>query len=209
LNLGDHVDDVPGNVQENRRRVADAIGVDANRLVIINQVHGRDVVNANEATSESAGDVIVDFGDGFAVAVVVADCLPILLVDEDSPTLAVVHAGWRGLQSNVLESALEHFEHHDAVHAFLGPSISAASYQVGPEVAEHFANVPGALTPDTGDRSRLDLRAVALAQLRALNVTEEHITMASQSTDGGATFFSDRTTRPCGRFALVARRVIA
>jgi copper oxidase (laccase) domain-containing protein len=109
----------------------------------------------------------------------------------------------------VLESALEHFEHHDAVHAFLGPSISAASYQVGPEVAEHFANVPGALTPDTGDRSRLDLRAVALAQLRALNVTEEHITMASQLTDGGATFFSDRTTRPCGRFALVARRVIA
>jgi copper oxidase (laccase) domain-containing protein len=109
----------------------------------------------------------------------------------------------------VLESALEHFEHHDAVHAFLGPSISAASYQVGPEVAEHFANVPGALTTDTGDRSRLDLRAVALAQLRALNVTEEHITMASQSTDGGATFFSDRTTRPCGRFALVARRVIA
>jgi YfiH family protein len=209
LNLGDHVDDVPGNVQENRRRVADAIGVDANRLVIINQVHGRDVVNANEATSESAGDVIVDFGDGFAVAVVVADCLPILLVDEDSPTLAVVHAGWRGLQSNVLESALEHFEHHDAVHAFLGPSISAASYQVGPEVAEHFANVPGALTPDTGDRSRLDLRAVALAQLRALNVTEEHITMASQSTDGGATFFSDRAARPCGRFALVARRVIA
>jgi hypothetical protein len=209
LNLGDHVDDEPANVQENRRRVADAIGVDTDRLVIINQVHGRDVVNANEATAESAGDVIVDFGDGFAVAVLVADCLPILLVDEDSPTLAVVHAGWRGLQSNVLESALEHFEHHDAVHAFLGPSISAASYQVGPEVAAHFTNVPGALTSDTSDRARLDLRAVAVAQLRALNVTEEHITVASQSTDGGVTFFSDRAARPCGRFALVARRVIA
>jgi YfiH family protein len=209
LNLGDHVGDEPGNVQENRRRVADAIGVDANRLVIVNQVHGRDVVNANEASAESAGDVIVDFGDGFAVAVVVADCLPILLVDEDSPTLAVVHAGWKGLQSNVLESALEHFEHHDAVHAFLGPSISAASYQVGPEVAEHFTNVPGAVTPDTGDRSRLDLRAVAVAQLLALNVTEARITVALQSTDGGATFFSDRAVRPCGRFGLVARRVIA
>jgi len=209
LNLGDHVDDEPGNVQENRRRVADAIGVDATRLVIINQVHGRDVVNANEANAESAGDVIVDFGDGFAIAVLVADCVPILLVDEDSPTLAVVHAGWRGLHSNVLESALEHFEHHDAVHAFLGPSISAASYQVGPEVAEHFSDVPAALTPDTDDRSRLDLRAVAVSQLRALSVTEEHITVASQSTDGGATFFSDRAARPCGRFALVARRVVA
>jgi len=64
LNLGDHVGDEPANVLENRRRVADAIGVDANRLVIINQVHGRNVVNANEATPDSSGDVIVDFGDG-------------------------------------------------------------------------------------------------------------------------------------------------
>jgi YfiH family protein len=209
LNLGDHVGDDPANVQENRRRVADAIGVDASQFVIINQVHGRDVVNANEATPDSAGDVIIDFGDEYAIAVLVADCLPILLVDEDSPTLAVVHAGWRGLESNVLESALEHFEHHDAVHAFLGPSISAATYQIGPDVAEHFTNVAGALTPDTGDRSRLDLRAVALDQLLALKVTDHHITVATQSTDSGATFFSDRAARPCGRFALVARRVIA
>jgi hypothetical protein len=209
LNLGDHVDDGPANVQENRRRVAEAIGVSAERLVIVDQVHGRDVVNANEATADSSGDVIVDFGDEFAIAVLVADCLPILLVDEDSPTLAVVHAGWRGLENNVLESALEHFEHHDAVHAFLGPSISAAAYQVGPEVAEHFSNVPGAITPDTGDRSRLDLRAVAVAQLLALGVTDAHVTVATQSTDGGATFFSDRAQRPCGRFGLVARRIIA
>ena len=209
LNLGDHVGDDPANVAENRRRVADAIGVDESRLIIINQVHGRDVVNANEATPESSGDVIVDFGDGYAVAVLVADCLPILVVDEDSPTLAVVHAGWRGLQSNVLESALEHFDHRDAVHVFLGPCISAQSYQIGPDVAEHFSGVAGALTPDTGDRSRLDLRAVALAQLLALGVTDGHITMAQQATDGGASFFSDRAQRPCGRFALVARRVIA
>jgi YfiH family protein len=209
LNLGDHVDDDPARVAENRRRVAEAIGVDVGRLVIINQVHGRDVVNANQATADSSGDVIVDYGDGFAVAVLVADCLPILLVDEDSPTLAVVHAGWRGLSTNVLESALENFEHHDAVHAFLGPCISAASYQVGPEVAEHFTTVPDAVTPDSGDRSRLDLRRVAIAQLLALKVTEGHITVASQSTDGGETFFSDRAARPCGRFALVARRVVA
>ena len=181
----------------------------AGRLVIINQVHGRDVVNANEATAESSGDVIVDYGDGFAVAVLVADCLPILLVDEDSPTLAVVHAGWRGLRSNVLESALENFEHHDAVHAFLGPCVSKDTYQIGPEVAEHFTNVPGAVTPDTGDRSRLDLRQVAAAQLLALGLTDDHVTVATQSTDGGTTFFSDRAQRPCGRFALVARRVIA
>lgn len=209
LNLGDHVGDEPANVTENRRRVAEAIGVDPSRLVIVNQVHGRDVVTASEATPESSADVITDYGDGFAVAVLVADCVPILLVDEDSPTLAVVHAGWRGLENNVLESALENFEHRDAVHAFLGPCISAAAYQVGPDVAEHFTNVAGAVTADTGDRSRLDLRTVALAQLHALGITDGHVTVAAQSTDGGVTFFSDRATRPCGRFALVARRVIA
>jgi YfiH family protein len=209
LNLGDHVGDDPANVRENRRRVAETIGVDPSRLVIVNQVHGRDVITANDATAESSGDVIIDYGDAFAMAVLVADCLPILLVDEDSPTLAVVHAGWRGLENNVLECALENFEHHDAVHVFLGPCISAVAYQVGPDVAEHFTSVPGAIPPDTGDRSRLDLRQVALAQLRTLGITEEHITVAAQSTDGGATFFSDRATRPCGRFALVARRVVA
>jgi len=209
LNLADHVGDDPANVSENRSRVAGAIGVDQGRLIIVKQVHGRDVVRANEASKESSGDVIVDFGDSFAIAVLVADCLPILLVDEDSPTLAVVHAGWRGLESNVLESALEQFEHHDAVHVFLGPCISAQSYQVGPDVAEHFVGVAGALTPDAGGRSRLDLRAVALAQLQTLGITDGHITVARQSTDGGTTFFSDRAARPCGRFALVARRVIA
>jgi copper oxidase (laccase) domain-containing protein len=76
-------------------------------------------------------------------------------------------------------------------------------------VAEHFSAVAGAVTADTGDRSLLDLRAVAEAQLLALKVTDHHITTAQQSTDGGATFFSDRAHRPCGRFALVARRVIA
>jgi YfiH family protein len=209
LNLGDHVEDDVANVLENRRRVAEAIGVDASRLIIVTQVHGRDVVVASQATPDSTGDVLIDFGDEFAVAVLVADCLPILLVDEDSPTLAVVHAGWKGLQQNVLESALENFSHHDAVHAFLGPCISGAAYQVGPEVAEHFTSVAGAVTADTGDRSLLDLRAVAVAQLLALNVTDHHITVTQQSTDGGATFFSDRAQRPCGRFGLVARRVIA
>jgi hypothetical protein len=76
-------------------------------------------------------------------------------------------------------------------------------------VAEHFTNVPGAITPDVGDRSRLDLRQVALAQLITQKISEDRITVASESTDGGTTFFSDRAARPCGRFALVARRVIA
>jgi YfiH family protein len=209
LNLGDHVDDDPEHVTENRRRVAQAIDVDPSRLVIVHQQHGTDVVAANEATPDSAGDAIVDFGDEYAIAVLVADCVPLLLVDEDSPTLAVVHAGWRGLQSGVIVNALRNFEHPDAVHVFIGPCISAEAYQVGPDVANFFSTVAGALTPDGTDRSRLDLRHVAISQLLEHGVSDGHVVVSTQVTDGGETFFSDRAQRPCGRFGLVAKRVIA
>jgi YfiH family protein len=209
LNLGDHVDDDPEHVKENRRLVAQAINVDPSRLVIVHQTHGTDVVAANEATPDSTGDVIVDFGDEFAIAVLVADCVPLLLVDEASPTLAVVHAGWRGLQSGVIVNALRNFDHPASVHVFIGPCISGEAYQVGPEVANYFTTVPGALTPDGTDRSRLDLRHVAIAQLLDHGVTDGHIVVSRQTTDGGETFFSDRAQRPCGRFSLVAKRVIA
>ncbi len=209
LNLGDHVDDDRERVQENRRRVAEAIGVDPSRLVIVHQAHGTDVVAANEATTDSVGYIIVDYGDEFAIAVLVADCVPLLLVDEDSPALAVVHAGWRGLQHGVVVDALRIFDHSDSVHAFVGPCISGEAYQVGADVADLFTTVSGALTPDGADHWRLDLRHVAISQLLEHGVTDDHIVVATQSTDGGETFFSDRSARPCGRFGLIAKRVIA
>ena len=209
LNLGDHVGDDPANVQENRRRVADAIGVDASRLVIVNQVHGRDVINANQATPESSGDVIIDYGDEFAIAVLVADCLPILLVDEDSPTLAVVHAGWRGLESNVLESALENFEHHDAVHAFLGPSDLRRGLpgRAGRRRALQRRRGRG----DAGHGRSLSTRPTGRRARPAPRVEDHrrpHHRGHAVDRRRGA-FFSDRAARPCGRFGLVARRVIA
>ncbi|MEO9180862.1 MAG: polyphenol oxidase family protein [Acidimicrobiales bacterium] len=207
LNLGSHVGDDPANVRENRRRVAEAIAVPLDNLVIIHQTHGTSVVAANEATSESSGDVIIDYGDGYAMAILVADCVPLLMVDEDSPRLSVVHAGWRGLKKGVLQSALSNFEHLDSVHVFLGPSISAESYQVGPDVAPLFADVAGAVETDGGEHSRLDLRHVAVTQLLGQGIRDDHITQCRQTTDGGETFYSDRAHRPCGRFALVARRV--
>jgi copper oxidase (laccase) domain-containing protein len=69
--------------------------------------------------------------------------------------------------------------------------------------------VPGALVPDGSDRSRLDLRQVAITQLLDHGVTDDHVVVSRQTTDGGETFFSDRAQRPCGRFGLVAKRVIA
>ncbi len=205
LNLGDHVGDEPERVAENRRRVAAAMGVEAARLVIARQVHGRSVLDLDEWRGEPLeGDALVTTRADLAVAVLVADCVPLLVVDDER--LAVAHAGWRGLADGVVAATLAHFAWPERVRVVLGPHISPARYQVGPEVAERFADIPDAVVPDEGDRRRLDLAAVATHQLLDHGVTAEHISIASAVTDDGTVFFSDRAARPCGRFALVARR---
>lgn len=205
LNLGSHVGDSPDHVAENRRRVAAACGLELDRLVIARQVHGSNIVEVDHRRSDLEGDGLVTASPGVALAVLVADCVPLLLYDE-GPRFAVVHAGWRGLVAGVLASAVVgHFDPR-TVRAFLGPSISRENYQIGPEVAVHFSDEPGALALDAGDRSRLDLRRVAANQLVRLGVDESRIELAREVTDGAQIFFSDRAQRPCGRFALVAHR---
>ena len=206
LNLGDHVNDRASDVNENRRRVAKAANVDRAHLVIVRQVHGATVLEASNAMAESEADGLVTERDDLALAMLVADCVPILLVDAASSRFALVHAGWRGLAEGVIKQSLDLFIDTSTVHAFLGPSISAESYQVGPEVARHFMDIDGALLADGDDRSRLDLRHVASHQLINAGVPDEFIVHSRQVTDGGEVFFSDRAQRPCGRFALVARR---
>jgi polyphenol oxidase len=209
LNLAYHVDDAVDAVAENRRRAASAVGVAPKAFITVRQVHGNHVLNAAAVNPSSEADALTYEGGDLALAVLVADCVPLLFVDISSPRFAVVHAGWRGLHVGVIAQALAQFSHPSSVYAFVGPSISRESYQVGPDVATHFEHVSGALLPDGGDRSRLDLRRVATSQLLAGGVDLENVECSTQVTDGGEVFFSDRAQRPCGRFALVARRLVA
>jgi YfiH family protein len=206
LNLGEHVGDRAKDVRENRRRVAGAIGVDPSRLVIVRQVHGTNALDALAATPSSEADALFTDDSDDALAILVADCVPLLLVDTSSDRLALVHAGWRGLHGGVIARTLQQFSDAAQVHAFLGPSISRESYQVGPEAAVHFAHLSEAVTADVDDRSRLDLGLVATRQLLNGGVLDTSIVRCQQVTDGGEVFFSDRAQRPCGRFALVAKR---
>lgn len=206
LNLGGHVGDDVEHVSENRRRVATAMAVETHELLIVRQVHGTTVLDAGEVGPESEGDGLVGGTDERALAMLVADCVPILLIDVTSTRFAVVHAGWRGLAAGVLTNALARFEDPRGLRAILGPSISGRAYQVGPEVTRHFAGYGASVTPQEHDRSLLDLRGVAIQQLRGARVPPTELFVSRQVTDGGATFFSDRARRPCGRFALVAKR---
>jgi hypothetical protein len=207
LNLGDHVGDDENDVRENRALVARAAGVDSEHLITVRQVHGATVLDGDAVRAASEADALVSDNSDHALAILVADCVPVAFVDESSGRVALAHAGWRGLDVGVIARTLESFDAR-ATHAFIGPSISKELYQVGPEVAHRFADVEGAVTADGGDRSRLDLRLVATRQLLDVGVKADHIELSRDVTDGGEVFFSDRAHRPCGRFAIVARRAV-
>ncbi len=207
LNLAYHVGDVPANVTENRRRVAKSLSVTLDDLVFVDQVHEDRVVWARRLDAPERADALFTSSTDLALAIMVADCVPVLLVDEDSSDFAVLHAGWRGLAGAIVANTVRSFDDPARVHALVGPSISATRYQVGPEVADHFRDVRGALRDDHDDRSLLDLRLVAARQLVDLGLSEANVAVSAETTDDVATFFSDRATRPCGRFALVAQRL--
>jgi YfiH family protein len=209
LNLGRHVGDDVAHVEENRRRVARAANVTASHLVFTQQVHGS-AVNVINAPGSFVGDALVTRSRDLALVVLGADCIPLLVADSFSEQLAVIHAGWRGLAAGVIANTVSHFKDATTLHVFVGPSVSPATYQVGAEVADQFSHVADAVvsdnSPDDQPRYRLDLAAVARAQLRALGVPDAQTYQSDTPTDGGAQFYSDRAHRPTGRFALVARR---
>jgi YfiH family protein len=206
LNVAEHVGDAPRDVELNRRLVADAIDVPLTHLLSTEQVHGSHVTEIFDHGRGAVGDALVTKRDDVALMIMAADCLPLLVVDTSTTYIGVIHAGWRGLQSGVIRATLDYLD-SSTTHVVLGPCISQAGYQVGDEVADHFRDIEGAVSADTMvGKWRLDLRDVALHQLREAGVPASHLHCVDASTDGGALFFSDRAARPCGRFALVARR---
>ena len=207
LNLGTHVGDEPTCVTENRRRLAAALQLKSTGLVISSQVHGAHVNDVDGWSGEElVGDAMVTTRGDVTLCVLVADCVPLLFVETTGPRFGVAHAGWRGLVAGVIPATLAHFESPGDVRVVIGPHISPRAYQVGPEVAQHFGGIEGAVLDDVEDRSRLDLTAIALSQLAQCGVDVADVTLCAPATDNGAIFFSDRARHPCGRFGLVARR---
>jgi YfiH family protein len=211
FNLGAHVGDDPDAVAENRSRLARAMGVPASGLVIANQVHGTSSVEITLGTDPGTADVLVTSDPLVALCVLVADCVPIVVVDPTAKVLAVAHAGWRGTAQRVAAAAVNAARRLGAdprnSYALLGPSISARGYQVGAEVALALtdAGCGDAIVPDGTGRFLADLHAANVAHLVDTGLAREHVMTTSHFTDGGARFFSDRAHRPCGRFALAAR----
>jgi hypothetical protein len=227
LNLGLHVGDDAADVVTNRERAAAAFGVGLDALVFARQVHGAEVVFVRsgdagrgvrvEKDAVADADVLVTSTPGVAPVVLVADCVPLALVDPVARVLAVVHAGWRGTAAGVVGAALDAMAGRGAeaarVQAWVGPGVAADRYQVRDEVRDGLAAAvaPAALDggvarPDGPGHWLVDLAAANRQQLRSRGVPGGQIYGCGVTT-ADERFFSDRSARPCGRFALMARLV--
>jgi hypothetical protein len=225
LNLGLHVGDDPDCVQTNRTRAAAAFGVDLGSMVYARQVHGTAAVavgpgdagrgTRHEEDAIADADILVTRSPAVTLAILVADCVPIALVDPEVRVLAAVHAGWRGTARGAVSCALDAMAtfgtRAEQVQAYLGPAVAPGHYQVTDEVRAALGRALGAddldpevARPDGPGHWLVDLVAANAQQLRRAGVPAGSISRAPVDT-GDPALFSDRATRPCGRFALFAR----
>ena len=144
LNTGTGSDDDPGRVAENRRRVADWMGVSPDRLLSLHQVHSPDVVVATGPwpRERPKADAVVTDRPGLALGASAADCGPVLFCDAEAGVVGAAHAGWKGAFTGVLENTVAAMEQlgarRERTVAALGPSIGPTNYEGGPEFVARF-----------------------------------------------------------------------
>ncbi|VVP00614.1 Polyphenol oxidase [Pseudomonas fluorescens] len=201
LNLGDHVDDRPEAVAENRRRLTDHFSI---KPAWLQQVHGIAVALADPGLVATA-DASWTATPGIACAAMTADCLPALFCNRAGTRVAAAHAGWRGLAAGVLEATLDTLDvPAEDVLVWLGPAIGPKAFEVGPEVREIFINqLPEAaeafVPSDNAGKFMADIYMLARLRLAERGVTAVYGGGFCTVTD--PRFFSYRRASRTGRFA--------
>ena len=215
LNLGRGLGDEAERVETNHRRLAEMLGVVPGGLFELSQVHGcrvRVVERGEqpEQVRQQEGDGLVARRPGTAVAIRVADCMPVLMAHPASGDVAAVHAGWRGVEQRIVTAAIETLGHPPSeLVTAIGPHIRQARFEVGEEVAQRLEAVAGpgpSVIDRSGPKPHVDLTTIVRRELAGLGVTRVEDV-------GGCThaeperFFSYRRDGSTGRLvaAIVAR----
>lgn len=208
FNLADHVGDDPAAVAANRRLLAAALDARPLPVVTMQQVHGADVgVVDGVAPTPPVADALVTRRRGLALAVLVADCTPVLLWDRHAGVIAAVHAGRRGLAAGVLPAAVAAMTDLGArperIAALLGPGICAAHYEVPAQLRDEVeALAPGSAATTPDGRPALDIRAGLAGQLARCGLRAGAAGPACTAESPG--LYSHRRDGPrTGRFAGV------
>jgi polyphenol oxidase len=204
LNGGIGSSDEPANVQENRRRMAEALGAKHDALISVYQVHSPDavIVEGPWRGERPKADAMVTATPGLALGITTADCGPVLFADAEARVIGAAHAGWRGAVTGVLESTIAAMERLGArratIVAVLGPTISQKAYEVGPDFIKRFAEeAPGHerffMETERPDHAMFDLPGFIGARLEAAGI-EAFTNLGLCTYSDEERFFSYRRT---------------
>ena len=185
----------PARLRENQRRLASVVGFDASRLFQTRQVHGAALVVADGDPAgfveQEADALVAEPRSGNAVAVRIADCVPVLLADPATGRVAAVHAGWRGVVAQVIGAAVARLGGGRGLVAAVGPSIGPCCFEVGTDVGETLALATTkevvARRDDERGKAYVDLRRAVRAQLTALDLDDAAIDDVPSATREGCT----------------------
>ena len=203
LNAGLGSDDDRASVVENRRRMADVLNVDAGNIASPYQVHSADVVFTDKAWDENRpkADGVVTKVPGLALGIVTADCGPVLFCDGDAGVIGACHAGWKGAVGGVMEATIDCMVEHGAtrknITAVLGPTISHANYEVGPDFPKPFLELDAGNSryfsaSVKADHHMFDLPAYIVDRLNKAGVRGSSVNLCTYQ--GDSQFFSYRRT---------------
>ena len=196
LNLGIHTDDTPEIIEQNVALFCEDLGISPADLARSYQVHGDKIWVTGRAGYQSGFDAMVSVQPGVFAGVGIADCTPILLADPVTRVCAAVHAGWKGTVAKIVEKTAKRMienrgSNPSDIHAYIGPCISLAHFEVGDEVAAQFDEV---FKSSKGAKWHVDLKAANAAQLQALGIQQLERD-PSCTVENNADFFSHRNEK--------------
>ncbi len=209
FNLGGHVGDRAKVVEANRSALAAAVGVPRDRLLFMAQVHGTTVLEVSAPWEGEAPDVdgIVTTATGLALAVLVADCVPILLLDESAGVIGAVHAGRPGMGAGIVLQALERMRGLGAeqIVAVVGPSVCGRCYEVPAAMAQEAAGrSPASAARSWTGTHAIDVAAGVVEQLSTEGVAVQWLPGCTREDPD---LYSYRRDGRTGRFAgIIVRR---
>lgn len=204
MNLGQRIDDDVQSVQTNRASLRDLLPAEPRWLL---QVHGADVADADRLQQPVEADAAIARNPDSVCAVMVADCVPVLLTDRVGSVVAAAHAGWRGLAAGVLENTVRAMgTAPNELLAYFGPAIGPSAFEVGADVRDAFlarnADAASAFVDHKPGKWLADLFALARQRLRASGVTRIYGGGLCTFSDPRR-FFSHRRDRVTGRMAAL------
>ena len=203
FNIAQHVEDNPEHVLSNRSKLRKLL---PSEPVWLSQVHGNRVIQANPNTSQNIeADATVTHQPNVVLSIQTADCLPVLLCNQQGTVIGACHAGWRGLANDIIENTIREMQcAPETIIAYLGPAIGSEKFEVGEEVKQVFVNkhslAASAFVQASATKWLADIYGLAKIRLSAMGVNNIYGGNFCTFTDE-ARFFSYRRDKQTGRMA--------